>query len=114
VLSQSKVWPDIPALDHEHQTDHGLLGQTVARNWLLSADIVLAVRHHHDLRQGGLPDPVSRLCALLNFACHLHNKRTGGNDSEWENGWKEETARRLSLNEDDLADWESEVENLSG
>lgn len=112
-LSDASVWPDIPALDRENQTDHGLLGQTVARNWMLSADIVQAIRHHHARSPENLPDPVSRLCALLNFACHLRNVHTGSDDSEWENGWNAETARRLSLSADDLADWEREVENLS-
>jgi HD-like signal output (HDOD) protein len=112
-LSDTGAWPDIPALDREHQTNHGLIGQTVAKNWMLSAEIIQAIRHHHELSPENLPDPVSRLCALLNFACHLHNVHTGGDDSEWENGWNAETARRLSLSADDLADWEREVGNLS-
>lgn len=112
-LSDAGAWPDIPALDREHQTDHGLIGQTVAKNWMLSAEIIQAIRHHHELSPENLPDPVSRLCALLNFACHLRNVRTGGDDSEWENGWNAETARRLSLSADDLADWEREVGNPS-
>lgn len=109
-LSDASVWPDIPALDRKNQTDHGLLGQTVAKNWMLSAEIVQAIRHHHELSPENLPEPVSRLCALLNFACHLRNVRTGGDDSEWENGWKTESARRLNLSMDDLADWETAVE----
>jgi len=112
-LSDTSAWPDIPALDREHQTDHGLIGQTVAKNWMLSAEIIQAIRHHHELSPENLPDPVSRLCALLNFACHLRNVHTGSDDSEWENGWNAETARRLSLSADDLADWEREVGNLS-
>lgn len=112
-LSDTGAWPDIPALDREHQTDHGLIGQTVAKNWMLSAEIIQAIRHHHELSPENLPDPVSRLCALLNFACHLRNVHTGSDDSEWENGWNAETARRLSLSADDLADWEREVGNLS-
>jgi HD-like signal output (HDOD) protein len=113
-LAQPGIWPDIPALDASHQTDHGLIGQMVAKNWLLSEDIVLAIRHHHDPALGALPEPVARLCALINFAMHLHNRRTSTGDGEWENIWKAETSRRLGLGEDDLADWESAVEDLAG
>lgn len=113
-LAQPGIWPDIPALDASHQTDHGLIGQMVAKNWLLAEDIVLAIRHHHDPAVGALPEPVARLCALLNFAIHMHNRRTRTGDGEWENIWKAETSRRLGLAEDDLADWESAVEDLAG
>jgi len=113
-LAQPGIWPDIPALDASHQTDHSLIGQMVAKNWLLSEDIVLAIRHHHDPVVTALPEPVARLCALLNFAIHMHNRRTRTGDGEWENIWKAETSRRLGLAEDDLADWESAVEDLAG
>jgi len=113
-LAQPGIWADIPALDASHQTDHGLIGQMVAKNWLLAEDIVLAIRHHHDPAVGALPEPVARLCALLNFAIHMHNRRTRTGDGEWENIWKAETSRRLGLAEDDLADWESAVEDLAG
>jgi HD-like signal output (HDOD) protein len=113
-LAQPGIWPDIPALDANHQTDHGLIGQMVAKNWLLSDDIVLAIRHHHNPAGSDLPETVARLCALLNFAIHLHNRRTRTGDGEWESIWKAETARRLGLGENDLADWESAVDELAG
>jgi len=113
-LSEPGPWPDIPALDRANQTDHGLIGQSVAKNWLLPEDIVQAIRAHHQLSWEGLTEPVSRLCGLLNFACHLRNKRTLADDAEWENGWREETARRLFLTAGDLEDWEAAVEDLAG
>lgn len=113
-LSRPGPWPDVPALDRQHQTDHALIGQSVAKNWLLSEDIVQAIRAHHQLSWEGLTEPVSRLCGLLNFACHLRNKRTLADDAEWENGWREETARRLFLTSGDLEDWEAAVEDLAG
>ena len=113
-LAQPGIWPDIPALDASHQTDHGLIGQMVAKNWLLSEDIVLAIRHHHDPAAAALPEPVARLCALLNFAIHVHNRRANTGDGEWENIWKAEASRRLGLSENDLADWESAVDELAG
>ena len=76
----------------------------VAKNWLLSEDIVLAIRHHHDPAAAALPEPVARLCALLNFAIHVHNRRANTGDGEWENIWKAEASRRLGLSENDLAD----------
>jgi hypothetical protein len=59
-------------------------------------------------------DTVARLCALLNFAIHAHNRRAGADDGAWENLWKAEAAHRLGLSENDLADWESEVDQLAG
>jgi len=112
-LARPGAWPDIPALDRAHQTDHALFGQTVARNWLLPADIVQAIRHHHVLSWENLSDSVSRLCALLNFACHLRNRATHADDSEWDKGWKAETARRLFLSTDDLTNWENAVDELA-
>lgn len=113
-LSQAVAWPDIPALDREHQTDHTLIGQMVARNWLLPDDVTQAIRVHHVLSWEDMDEATMRLCALLNFACHLHNVRTGADDGEWETGWKAETARRLFLSAADLEDWEREVAELSG
>ncbi len=113
-LSGPGSWPDIRALDQAHQTDHALIGQSVARNWLLPEDIVQAIRAHHQLSWEGLTEPVSRLCGLLNFACHLRNRRNQADDAEWENGWREESARRLFLTLSDLDDWEAAVEDLAG
>jgi len=113
-LTQPGVWAEIPDLDASHQTDHGLLGQMVAKNWLLGEDIILSIRQHHHASAPGLPETSSRLCALLNFAIHLHNRRAGADDQAWESVWKVETGRRLDLDEADLAAWESEVDALSG
>ncbi|HNA29764.1 MAG TPA: HDOD domain-containing protein [Thiobacillaceae bacterium] len=112
-LSRPGSWPDIAALDRDNQTDHAMIGQSVARNWLLPEDIVAAIRIHHQVAPEDIPEPVARLCCLLNFACHLRNKRTQADDSEWENGWRAKTARHLELGDDDLADWEVSVETLA-
>jgi HD-like signal output (HDOD) protein len=113
-LVQPGIWLDIPTLDANHQTDHGLIGQMVAKNWLLGEDIVLAIRHHHSVSVAGLDEAVARLCALLNFALHLRHARTGTEDGTWESAWKAETGRRLGLSEGDLADWEAAVGELAG
>jgi HD-like signal output (HDOD) protein len=102
-------WPDIHALDREHHVHHALMGQMVARNWLLADDMVLAIRHHHDLAATGLPDQVARLCALFNFCCHLHHQLTGADDPEWEDGWREESARRLGFDDSEMSEWELEA-----
>lgn len=75
--------PDLDALDKACQTNHTVLGQTVARNWQLPADLALAVRHHHDSRLAGVPEPVVRLVVLLQFAMHLCNRRQAADDAEW-------------------------------
>jgi HD-like signal output (HDOD) protein len=96
------VWPDIPALDHTHDTDHALLGQMVAKNWQLPEEITLAIRHHHDLQAHDIQEKGARLCALLNFACHLHRQANHEDDGEWEHGWREACMERLGLDETDL------------
>lgn len=103
-------WPDVPALDQAHATDHALLGETVARNWLLPDLIAKAIRHHHELAVSpDVPEGVARLGALLNLACHLHRQARGENDHEWEGGWRAACLKRLALNESSLADLEAEV-----
>lgn len=108
------AWPDIPTLDHTHDTDHALLGQMVARNWQLPEEIAAAIRHHHDLEVQDMPDTVARLCALLNFACHLHRQTRREDDGEWEHAWREACMKRLGLNESDLAGLETDVLNVFG
>ncbi len=108
-LGQAWSWPDILELDRHNQLSHAMMGQMVAKNWSLPEDIVHAIRHHHDLSPPGLSEPVGRLCALLNFACHLHNQSIGADDREWMDAWHEETRRRLGMDEAEIADWEAAV-----
>jgi len=108
-LAQPGAWPDIAALDRANQMHHALMGQMVARNWQLPADLILAIRHHHDLDAGELTETASRLCALLNFAIHLHNRARNANDEEWELGWREECGRRLGFDDAEMADCEAET-----
>jgi HD-like signal output (HDOD) protein len=110
-LAQPGPWPDIAALDRDNQTHHAVIGQMVARNWLLAEDIVLAIHHHHDQAGADLPAAVSRMCAVLNFACHLHDR--SADDAEWRTGWKAECGRRLGLTEGDMDDWRAAVEDLA-
>lgn len=112
-LAQPGAWPDIAALDRAHQMHHAMMGQMVARNWQLSADLVLAIRHHHDRDAGNLAETASRLCALLNFATHLHNQACGTNDDAWELGWREECGRRLGFDAAEMAEWEAETQAIN-
>jgi len=103
------LWAEIPALDRAQNSDHALLGEMVARNWQLPDDIAHAIRHHHELAPEGLADTPTRLCALLNLACHIHRQSTGEDDQEWEQGWREACQARLDLSAADLADLAAEV-----
>lgn len=108
ILSQGR-WAEIPAVDHAQNADHALLGEMVAKNWQLPEAIALAIRHHHDLRAQDLPDPVVRLCGILNFACHVHRQASQEDDREWEEGWKAACMARLALDESDLLGLEVDV-----
>jgi HD-like signal output (HDOD) protein len=101
-------WPDIHALDQAHDTDHTLVGEQVARNWLLPEGIALAIRHHHNPS-----DTVPEACLLpvtvLNLACQIHAQATGAQDPGWTAAWKTLAMSRLELDEADLMDLEMDV-----
>lgn len=98
-------WPDLVALDKAYQTHHGVVGQMVARNWQLPAELALAIRHHHDTRLEGLPEPVARLIGLMQFAMHLYNRGMGEDDREWES-WRPRALAALACNDQALAELE--------
>ncbi|MEW6678791.1 MAG: HDOD domain-containing protein [Pseudomonadota bacterium] len=102
-------WPDIPALDQAHDTDHALLGGMVARNWQLPEGIALAIHHHHQ-PGADLPPDIARLTAVLNLACQLQALASGTRDPGWEAGWKTVAMEHLGLNEDAIADLARENE----
>ena len=74
---------EILRLDRELQTSHAVLGQSVAKNWQLPAEVVACIRFHHDPGARSLPESAQRLIGVLQFAIHLHNVQTGGDDGEW-------------------------------
>ncbi|MCU0840514.1 MAG: HDOD domain-containing protein [Thiobacillaceae bacterium] len=100
--------PDLDGLDRACQTNHTVLGQTVARNWQLPADIALAIRHHHDTRLAGVPEPVVRLVVLLQFAMHLCNRRQAADDGEWP-AWQARVAELFDRDAARLAELEAEI-----
>lgn len=104
------TWPDVAALDQIHDTDHALLGETVARNWQLPDLIVKAIRHHHEPAVSpDVPEDATRLVALLNLACHLLRQARQEDDREWAEGWQPACLARLDLSEAGLADLETAV-----
>lgn len=107
-LAQGR-WSDILDLDHAHNGDHALLGELVARNWQLPDSLSQAIRQHHNLRDDGLGEGTSRLCALLNFACHVLAQNLREDERDWEGAWKEACAARLDLSEADLLGLEVDV-----
>lgn len=109
-LSETNAWPDILELDHSQQLSHAVMGQMVAKNWALPEEIVLAIRHHHDLATTDLNETTRRLCAVLNFACHLYNQQHGLDDQDWQTHWQAETMQRLQMNADNLAYWEADMQ----
>lgn len=107
-LADVPVWPDLAALDRAHLTDHAVIGQMVARSWQLPQDIALAIRHHHAPRLTGLPESAAALITLLQFAMHLVNRKSGGDDGEWAQ-WQPQVIGRLVKSETELAELEAEL-----
>jgi HD-like signal output (HDOD) protein len=81
------------------------MGQMVAKNWALPDELVLAIRHHHDLHAPELPPAMLRLCAVLQLAIHLH----APSPPDDEMAWRTEILQRLELNADTLTELETNL-----
>ena len=108
-MALSHGWQDIPRLDHEYGVYHTVTGQMVAKNWLLPDEVALAIRHHHSPGASGLPEPVVKLCVLLQFAIHLYNLGTLGEDAEWGTSWCDQARTTFGIDASDLKRWEEEA-----
>jgi len=119
-LAESETWPNIPELDREQQVSHAVMGQMVAKNWGLQNELILAIRHHHELSNENelvaahLDEATLRLCAVLNFAIHMYDQQNALDDQEWEAGWSDETMQRLHMDTTRLADLEAEIRSSEG
>ena len=71
-----------------HRTDHAVVGAIVAKTWHLPAEVVYAVRLHHDfssLTATHVPLQVRQLVAIAAIADHLVAHHEGVKDQrEWE------------------------------
>lgn len=107
-LAKAHPGAELIALDRAHQTDHAVIGQMVARNWQLPPVIVQAIRWHHTTNLAALPELEQTLVVLLQFALHLCNLRSGGDDPEWVR-WRPLVLGRLVEDEAALAALEQEL-----
>ena len=105
----SPRWPDLVALDHEHQTNHGVIGQMVARSWQLPQEVVQVVRYHHDTHLDALPEPVRKMIVLIHFAGHLLDLMAGADAGDWGEVWQERTEEILAQSGHELAEVEQEM-----
>lgn len=78
-----QAWPDLVVLDQRFHTDHGVVGEMVAHNWQLPADVALAVRHHHGGLPADLPEAAWKLIVLLRFAMHARAHLAGEEEPDW-------------------------------
>ncbi|MBK1681959.1 HDOD domain-containing protein [Rhodoferax fermentans] len=71
-----------------HRTDHAVVGAIVAKTWRLPAEVVYAVRLHHDfssLTDSHVPLGVRQLVAIAAIADHLVARHEGVKEQrEWE------------------------------
>lgn len=106
-FSNFDVWPDVPALDLVHQTNHAVLGQMLAKSWQLPPGLVQAIRHHHEPDAlAELSDVVAKLILVLQFAIHMNDRSQGKPDGEWENEWKSRLQERFKLSPERLEELE--------
>jgi HD-GYP domain-containing protein (c-di-GMP phosphodiesterase class II) len=99
---------DVLRLDREQQTSHTVLGQSVAKNWQLPAEVVASIRYHHDHQARGLPETTLRLIAILQFAIHIYNMKTGEDDREWP-AWQPRVIALLGRDAEGLGLLETEI-----
>jgi HD-like signal output (HDOD) protein len=90
--------PDLPAMDADHGCDHAAIGKQLALEWQLPNDLALAIRHHHQTDLASLPEAVRNMITLLQFAIHLHCRRRGAENPEWEH-WQEPVNRLLGMDD---------------
>lgn len=102
----SPVWPDSRKEDQKFKTDHTVVGFLVAKHWKLPEYVCQAIRHHHEIVEA--EHKAATLVAILQMAIHIHNRRSGQDDSEWQ----EIEARvldELGIHPDGLGEFEDEI-----
>lgn len=76
--------------DQRHQMNHATIGSLLARSWGLPADVVLAIRLHHEyeiLPESCTPDPIRNLVALgLLVERVIQSYQNRNHHMEWEKG----------------------------
>lgn len=82
--------PDAPGFtvveDSRHGVNHAMVGAIVARNWLLSENLRVAIARHHDpdLFSSQTDSEIKNLVALSHLAGQIESRATRNqNDSEW-------------------------------
>lgn len=94
-----------------HDTDHTAIGSLLSRSWGLPADVVTAVKLHHDydyLRESQ-PGTVHELIALCLVCEHIIQRFQGLNvHAEWGKGG-ELSMKTLSISQADVDNWSDEL-----
>lgn len=99
-------WPDLLQEDRDHELDHCLIGNLLAKKWGLPHAVSQTILHHHDISQ---VDPESApLVAILQMATHLYNQMNHNSDLEWEST-KLTTLDLLELEQEETKAWEQEI-----
>ena len=105
----SKNELDLPPLESErYRCTHAIVGGLLAKNWLLPQNIVMAIRHHHDVeafdpKLNIVSDEVRALIAIVHVAEKLSSEVLGG--AAMEVGKLYDLATEyLGLHEDDQQD----------
>jgi HD-like signal output (HDOD) protein len=88
--------PDLVALDEANNSNHMAIGKLLATDWQLPKELVLAIRHHHQTDLASLPEAVRNMIALLQFAIHLHCRRKGADNPDWDE-WREPVNQLLGM-----------------
>jgi HD-like signal output (HDOD) protein len=100
--------PDLQALDAAHGANHAAIGKMLAMDWQLPKELTQAIRLHHEHDLASQSKLVRVMILLLHFATHLHAKRLGGEDPEWE-CWREAVNQLIGMNDPDREELEAEI-----
>lgn len=98
------------------QTNHAVLGSTLARSWWLEEDMCLAIHHHHALTaltpNSTLPKSCRQFIATAHFAEHFTQQQLGlENTQEWTK-FGAACLKTLQIDEDDMEFLYSEAKQI--
>jgi HD-like signal output (HDOD) protein len=103
--------------EQRHHTNHAVIGALLARNWSLSADMVMAIRLHHDysiFEQNQVPREVKQLIAMGILADGMIQVFQGQGVNQEQRRAQPLAMEELGVGDDELEDLGYAINKLFG
>jgi HD-like signal output (HDOD) protein len=101
--------------NHNHRTDHAVVGALVARVWQLSPVVIAAIRLHHDQTVLSGPGPDAEVQALVALAVLTEGIVLEREGQPPERGWAQQASAArdcLGIGEDEVGDWAHQLQSV--